>query len=116
MKGLVKGDHIFVSSCDDKELFLLGAMKVTSLSIAGNGPDHGKPLAVGETLAGPFQKLRLEGLKWRLRFENTKSTKLLRSKSLLWQVKSRRRLTRASSELLLNKLLEEQGHRSQSKQ
>jgi len=59
MKGLVKGDHIFVSSCDDKELFLLGAMKVTSLSIAGNGPNHGKPLAAGETLAGPFQRLPL---------------------------------------------------------
>ena len=104
MKGLVKGDRIFVCACDDKELFLLGAMKVLNLETARRGRYRGKPLAAGETLAGPFQMLPLGPLKWQLLFENTASTKLSTSKSLLWQVRSRRRLTSASSRLLLGAL------------
>ena len=71
------------------------------------GPFDGKPRANGKTLAGPFQMIPLGGLKWRLRFENTTATKLSTSKSLLWQVRSRRRITAATAELLLNTLASE---------
>jgi 5-methylcytosine-specific restriction endonuclease McrA len=107
MKGLVPGDRIFVTACDGSELYLLGAMKVTTLGVQKGGRFDGKPRATGKTLAGPFQMVSLGGLKWRLRFENTTATKLSTSKSLLWQVRSRRRLTTAAAELLLNTLASE---------
>jgi hypothetical protein len=115
MKGLVKGDRIFVSTCDDDELYLLGAMTVSHSGTESGGPYHGKPRVTGPTLAGAFQMLPLGGLKWRLRFEKTDSPKLLTSKSLLWQVRSRRRLTPASAELLLGTLVKRQSLESRIK-
>jgi len=108
MKGLAKGDRIFVGACDDKELYLLGALKVSHLGIERSGPYRGKAVAAGKTLAGPFTMLPLGGLKWRLRFENTNSPRLSAAKSLLWQVKSRRRLTKDSAEILLSALTQQQ--------
>jgi hypothetical protein len=110
-KGLAKGDRVFVSACDDKELFLLGAMKISRLTVESRGPLRGKPLAVGETLAGSFQMLPLGALKWRIRFENTEFPRLSTSKSLLWQVRSRRRLAPASAEFLMSTLTRQQALR-----
>lgn len=107
MKGVVPGDRIFLSACDGAELYLLGAMRVTSLGIEKGGPYRGKPCANGKTLAGPFQMVPLGSIKWRLRFENTAATRLSTSKSLLWQVRSRRRITAATADLLLNTLTSE---------
>ena len=113
MKGLLKGDRIFVCACESKELFLLGAMKVLSLGTARSGRYRGKPRAAAETLAGPFHMLPLGDLKWRLRFMNTASAELSTSKSLLWQVRARRRLTESSADFLLT-ILHRQ-HRLQSR-
>ena len=104
MKGLVRGDRLFVTACDGSELYLLGAMQVTGLGTAQAGRYSGKPRASGKTLAGTFQMVPLGGIKWRLRFEGTDSPKLSRDKSLLWQVRSRRRLTPQSADLLLKTL------------
>lgn len=108
MKGLLPGDRIFIASCDDEELYVLGAMRVTSLARHGRG----KPGVKGRTLAGAFQMEALGPTKWRLRFENTDSTRLLTSKSLLWQVRSRRQLAPSSADLLLRMLKE--GERAQA--
>lgn len=59
MKGLVKGDTIFVCTCDDSELFLLGAITVSRLSIESSGRFRGKPRIDGKPLAGVFQMLPL---------------------------------------------------------
>jgi len=115
MKGLVKGDRIFVSTCDDTELYLLGAMAVSHSGTESGGPYDGKALVTGPTLAGAFLMLPLGGLKGRLRFEKTDSPRLLASKSLLWQVRSRRRLTPASAELLLGILVKQQSLESRIK-
>ena len=104
MKGVVQGDTVFVCACDHSELFLLGAMEISRLSVARSGPYRGKPEAFGKHIRGAFQMLPLRALKWRLRFENTDSPQLSRSKSLPWQVRSRRRLTVGSAALLLNAL------------
>jgi hypothetical protein len=104
MKGLAQGDRIFVIACDGSEIYLLGAMRVTSLGTARAGPYSGKPVANGKTLTGPFQMVPLGGIKWRLRFEGTHSRKLSTSKSLVWQVRSRRRLIPQSADLLLKTL------------
>jgi hypothetical protein len=50
----------------------------------------------------------LGNLKWRLRFENTDSPRLSAAKSLLWQVRSRRRLTEDAAEILLSALTQQQ--------
>ena len=107
MKGLVPGDQIFVIACDGSELFLLGAMKVQTLSFQKGGRYDGKPRVDGKSLCGPFQIKPLGSIKWTLRFENTNSPKLSRSKSLLWQVRSRRRLDSQSASLLLQTLVRE---------
>lgn len=104
MKGLEVNDRIFLTACDGKELFLLGAMRVTGCGIQAVGQCKGKHRIDGKALTGAFQKKPLGGLKWRLRFEGTDSPALSRSKSLLWQVRSRRRLTPASAQLLLDAL------------
>jgi hypothetical protein len=104
MKGLNKGDRIVVAACDDTELYLLGAMLVSSRSTERGGPYRGKPSVKGKTLAGAFQMLPLGDVKWRLRFESKEAPRLLKSKSLLWQVRSRRQLTPTSAELLLSTL------------
>lgn len=104
MKDLVRGDRIFVIACDGSEIYLLGAMRVTSVGTELAGPYRGKPRANGKTLAGSFQMVPLGGIKWRLRFEGTESPKLSKSKSLVWQVRSRRRLNPPSADLLLKTL------------
>jgi 5-methylcytosine-specific restriction endonuclease McrA len=104
MKGLAPGDRMFVVACDGAELYLLGAMRVTSVGVEKGGRFPGKPRANGKTLAGRFQMIPLGGLKRRFRFENTTATKLSPSKSLLWQVRSRRQITGSTAELLLNTL------------
>ena len=104
MKGLEKGDRIFLTACDGKELYLLGAMRVSHLSVARGGRFRGKPKAIGKTLAGNFQMLPLGNLKKNLRFEKTKSPRLTALKSLLWQVRSRRQLTPQSAALLIEEL------------
>ena len=101
MRGLVKGDRIFVCSCDNSEIYLLGAIRVFRVGTERSGPFRGKPSAVGKHVSGPFQMLPLRGLKWRIRFEETDFPQLSRTKSLIWQVRSRRRLAPASAELLL---------------
>jgi hypothetical protein len=106
MKGLMKGDLIFVCSCDNSEIYLMGAISVSRLGTERSGPYRGKPSAEGKHISGPFQRLPLGGLKWRIKFEKTDSPQLSRSKSLIWQVRSRRRLTSASAELLLAALKE----------
>ena len=58
-------------------------------------------------IIGPFQLVPLGGLKWRFHFENSLSTKLYTSKSLLWQVRSRRRVSPAKAQLLLDTLTSE---------
>ncbi len=93
MRGLAQGDQIFVTACDDSEIYLLGAMRITSLGTQNTGPDTGKPRATGTTLIGPFQMIPLGPIKWRLQFESADSPKLSTSKSLVWQIRSRRRLT-----------------------
>lgn len=104
MKGLVRGDRLFVTACDGSEVYLLGAMQVTGLGAAQAGPYRGKPSARGKTLSGAFQMVPLGSIKWRLRFEGTDFPKLSRDKSLLWQVRSRRRLAPQSADLLLKTL------------
>jgi predicted HNH restriction endonuclease len=96
MKGITRGDRIFVSVTDDVEIHLLGALEISGVGV-GRGGDH---LAKGKTLAGPFQMLPLGSIKWKLRFEG-KHPRLSRSKSLFWQVKTRRRLEPESAEMLL---------------
>ena len=107
MKGLEKGDRIFIAACDGLEIFLLGAMRVTGLGVSQGGLYSGKPRVDGKTLAGAFQMKPLGRLKWRLRFEGTDSPKLSPSRSLLWQVRSRRRLSPSSADLLLRTLKSE---------
>lgn len=107
MKGLVQGDRIFIIACDGVEIFLLGAMRVTALGIQKGGRYSGKPKADGKSLAGAFQMKPFGRLKWRLRFENTDSPRLSKSKSLLWQVRSCRRLTPSSAGLLFQALKRE---------
>ena len=102
MKDLVDGDIIFISACDAKELYLLGALRISRTGIKRSGRWKGKPNAEGKTLAGAFQFLPLREQKWKLRFERTRQPKLAKSKSLLWQVRSRRRLAAASAKLLLD--------------
>lgn len=103
MKGLAKGDQIFVSTCDEKEIYLLGAMRVSKVGYERKG-SHEQPFAVGDTLVGPITSLPLGGIKWQLKFESTTATKLSPSKSLPWQVRARRRLTPSSAETLLTAL------------
>jgi hypothetical protein len=95
-KGLIFGDRAFISSCDDQELYLLGCLEVKRVDRM-----HSPPAAYGPSLAGKFQYIPLRNHKWKLRFEKTRSTRLRRNASLLWQVKSRRILTSESAILLL---------------
>ncbi len=88
MKGLAKGDQIFVSTCDEKEIYLLGAMRVSKVGYERKG-SHEQPFAVGDTLVGPITSLPLGGIKWQLKFESTTATKLSPSKSLPWQVRAK---------------------------
>lgn len=89
--GLKKGDRMFVVATDRNELYLLGAIKVQR---------GGEDWADGESLSGAFRIAPLKGLKWRLRFVATESPKLTTDKSIAWQVRSRRRLSAASANLL----------------
>jgi hypothetical protein len=104
MRDIHRGDRIFVCRCDGEELFLLGALEVNRIGVERSGEWRGKPFAAGKALAGPFQMLPLGNLKWQLRFESTASPRLAKTKSLLWQVRSRRRLMLASAALLLQAL------------
>ena len=114
MKGLLPGDMVFVSACDNRELYILGALKISRVGKRFfSGWGGVKPFAEGRSLAGTFQFLPLGTKKWKLRFENTASTRLAKSKSLLWQVRSRRRLSAESARLLLYVL--EQRQRLDSK-
>lgn len=101
MKGLAPGDTIYIAACDDRELYLLGALRVSKTGKHNAGEWKGSYFADGRSVAGPFQFLALGAIKWKLRFEHTKSTRLARSKSLLWQVRSRRQLSQESASLLL---------------
>lgn len=108
MKGVISGDTIFISSCDDQELYLLGALRISKTGKESVGDSKGSYFAKGESLAGPFQFLPLGSAKWKLRFEQGVSTRLIASKSLLWQVRARRRLSMESATLLLAILKQQQ--------
>lgn len=56
--------------------------------------------AEGKSLFGAFQILPMKGLKWRLRFENTKSVRLRKHGKLVHQVRTRRELSSLSARLL----------------
>lgn len=108
MKGLVPGDTIFIAACDNRELYLLGAIRVSKTGKHSAGDWKGSYFAEGRSLAGRFQFLALSAIKWRLRFEHSVSPRLARSKSLLWQVRSRRQLSEESASLLLTVLKRQQ--------
>jgi hypothetical protein len=108
MKGLISGDTIFISSCDDQELYLLGALRISKTGKESAGRLESSYFAKGKSLAGSFQFLPLGSAKRKLRFEQGVSSRLVASKSLLWQVRARRRLSIESATLLLAILKQQQ--------
>jgi hypothetical protein len=94
--GLARGDRIFVVATHENELHLLGALEVQQ-----SGKDGAEVLS----LSGTFRIIPLKGVKWRLRFEGTSSTRLTRNSPIAMQVQARRRLSSDSAKLLGDKLL-----------
>jgi HNH endonuclease len=92
---LRRGDRMFVVASREKELYLLGAIKVQR---------SGLDWAEGPSLCGAFRRIPLKGLKWRLRFEHTTSSNLSKTSPLAMQVRARRRLSSESARLLLGVL------------
>jgi HNH endonuclease len=88
--GLRPGDRMFVWAVNREELYILGVIRIKR---------SGKDWAEGRSVYGPFLIVPLKGLKWRLRFQNTKVVKLT-SGNLAMQVRSRRQPTAQTVELL----------------
>lgn len=99
MKGVRKGDRLFICATTEDELFLLGTIRVRRTERRSDGQFY----ADGTNRAA-FQLLPLKLVKWQLRFEGTKSDRLSKDKQIAWQVRSRRFLTPESAILLASEL------------
>lgn len=104
-RGLSRGDRMFMVAYEGDELHFLGAVRVEQTGI---DQGSGKPEASGANLTGPFRIIPLGDLQWKLRFEQTASPKLDKQKDLWWQVRSRRKLSPDSAQLLFDLLSQKQ--------
>ncbi|HEY7337790.1 MAG TPA: HNH endonuclease [Bryobacteraceae bacterium] len=89
--GLKKGDRVFIWATTKGELYLLG-----SIVVRRSGVDWME----GRSLYGPFRIIPLKNLKWQIRFGQTEADRLSRHVHLALQVRSRRRCTTETIELL----------------
>jgi hypothetical protein len=79
--GLNPGDRMFIWAVHEQELYVLGAIRVQR---------SGRDWAEGQSLYGRFDIIPLKGMKWRLRFQHTKSNRLSTRTGLAMQVRARR--------------------------
>jgi predicted HNH restriction endonuclease len=96
---------MFVWAVNRQELYILGAIRIKR---------SGKDWAEGKSVYGSFLIVPLKGLKWRLRFQNTKAVKLTKG-NLAMQVRSRRQPS-AETVKLLEKVLMENARRVEERE
>lgn len=96
MKHVHKDDRLFICSTSEDEVYLLGALLVTSVNRRKDPPE-----ANGESVCGPFRRHPLGDVKWNLTFQSDRSPSLKKNKSLTWQLRSHRSLTPESAQQLI---------------
>ena len=108
MNSIAPGDRLFICATYNNELYLLGSIdvhKVGKVREKWSREYYGSYEARGESY-GIFSLIPLRSEKWKLRFQNTLSTRLSPTVSIANQVRSHRFLTPQSA-ALLSKLLSE---------
>jgi predicted HNH restriction endonuclease len=100
MRGIRRGDSLFICATRDDELFLLGSIQVErEMAARGRAAEIGSHEVRGKNTSGPFRILSMGAAKWQLRFES-ESDRLAKTTAIALQVRTRRFLTSQSANLL----------------
>jgi hypothetical protein len=117
MKGVLPGDRLFIAATENNELFLLGAIRVTSVQKVRDRETKdrfGGFRAEGRSVFGSFTMIPLAQYKWDLRFDSN-SDRLKRAITVGYQLQQHRRLTAKSADLLSRLLIKRRGQDTESR-
>jgi hypothetical protein len=110
MKGVHKGDRLFICATATDELYLLGLLQVRKVMKERSSSlraEFGNYRALCRNLSGIFKILPLGKRKRQLRFVNTKADRLDANVTLALQVRTHRFLSDQSADLLTKMLGED---------